>query len=96
MAGKLVVGHEGVGLALGDDALLETGGAGLVDVLRGHVVPELPALLSHQKATSTKCDFAKKLLACVPSMSPIPKHKLFALFTDDGWTCRGSDPRMPP
>ena len=45
---KLVAGHEWNGLSLGHDTLFQTGSACLVDVLRDHVVPELPALLSNE------------------------------------------------
>ena len=54
VAWELVVGHQWVGLSIGDYAPLEAGGGCLVDVLGDHVVSELSSFLGEHIHTSMK------------------------------------------
>lgn len=76
VAWEVVARHQGVRHTVCSDALLETRRAGLFDVLDCHVVLELPSFLGRGSSTSMKWDFALRLLAAVPSMSLVSRHRL--------------------
>ncbi len=49
MPGKLIIGHEWIGLPNRLNSLFETGGIGLLNILDIHIIPKLRTFLHYKK-----------------------------------------------
>lgn len=93
---ELVIGYQGIYLPSRYNSFFQGRSCGFIDVLRYHIISKFSSFLSIIYCTSKKWDLAKKLFACVPQISLIPRQRLLGRFTVAGWICFTSDPLILP